>query len=111
GLHVLADETSPGTVRLIIISLGEAHAVASSGDLAALVFTVKDTAASSSLFNMTDAVVADGNGQELTAETEGHEVYFLRTDLNGDGKVSIGDLAIVGRYYGLSVSDYPEAAA
>lgn len=111
GLNVAVQNDTPGTVRLLITSLGDDHGISASAHLLDLLFTASHAPSARSEIAVTRAVLADGDGVETdAAPSSALEVLFVVTDLNGDGKISIGDLAIVGRYYGKLVSEYPAAS-
>jgi|GEM_PF-3427584 len=111
GLNVAAQNDTPGTIRLLITSLGDDHGISASANLLDLLFTAAHAPSARSEIAVARAVLADGDGMEAdAAPSPALEVLFVLTDLNGDGKISIGDLAIVGRHYGKLVAEYPAAA-
>lgn len=111
-------ELGPGKLRFIVASQGAAHAVSGSADLISLQFVAKGTAAEvTASLQADEAVLGDSEGAETAAalsalhiriepETPGHS-----EDVNLDGKISIGDLAIAAAHYGKDSSspDWEEA--
>lgn len=109
GLQLIGEpqvDSAIGQVVLRLASLGAAHAVSSDENLAELLFTVKSTAAVQEAEIAATATAASADGTERTLETARHRIELLamRGDLNGDGRISIGDLAIVAAAYGLDSS-------
>ncbi|WP_422657062.1 alpha-L-fucosidase [Paenibacillus sp. EC2-1] len=97
----------PGQVRMIAASEGAEHAVKAAADILNLEFKAKESAGgSSSKITISNMTLGDENGTEtkalassitfdITTDTPGYS-----GDLNGDGKVSIGDLGIMAAHYG-----------
>lgn len=111
GLSVLVQQSpAPGKIRLILASAGADYAVQEDEQLIALQFKAKDAAAAiTATIALNEAVVADESGLETSVPGSSHDVLItvsagIREDLNGDGKVSIGDLAIVAAAYGKTKS-------
>ncbi|WP_422448703.1 glycoside hydrolase family 38 C-terminal domain-containing protein [Thermoanaerobacterium sp. DL9XJH110] len=108
GLGYLADTGLPGTVRLILASLGEQNAIDEDADLLNLKFIAKDVPSSTKRISQGDIAVAevrlaDGAGNELEAITTKTSVFIASNgDLNGDGAFSVGDLGILASHYGKS---------
>ncbi|WP_053376444.1 polysaccharide lyase family 8 super-sandwich domain-containing protein [Paenibacillus sp. FJAT-27812] len=106
GLGLIEKEmNSPGEIRLLLASLGAQHAIADDATLLQLAFKVKPESSGSSEISIAEAVLADEAGVETAAETMSIVLNIsggstLVGDLNGDGKVSIGDLAIISKHYG-----------
>lgn len=110
GLQIIIEQTeTPGLLRIIAVSEGLAHAV--SGDqpnLLELAFQAKDTAVDTpALVTIVSAAFGNAEGQEYSAEATSHEIIVeakadtgVIGDVNGDGKVSVGDLAIIAANYG-----------
>jgi hypothetical protein len=105
-----ADGTRVATqVKLLIASLGEDNAVTTDGDLVQLNFRAKVTGETNTgAITIVKAVVGDEEGQEtaaagstinITLNAEGTPPEFPG-DYNDDGKVSIGDLAMMAKHYG-----------
>ncbi|NIK79560.1 beta-glucosidase [Paenibacillus castaneae] len=104
GLQVISKEVkAPGKVRIILASLGEGNAIHSDGDLLSLKLKAKsNTQTASTDVKLTNIILADGNGVEtpLASATHSISIGYIKGDLNGDGKVSIGDLGIVAAAFG-----------
>ncbi|NOV03724.1 Ig-like domain-containing protein [Paenibacillus planticolens] len=96
-----------GKIRLIIASEGPGHAVTGTAQVAELTFRAKpliqDAAGSIAVIN---ATLADEKGTETQAASSSLDIRFTGVvpgvpgDINGDGKVSIGDLAMIAAHYG-----------
>lgn len=116
GLNIVSEkELNPGSVRFIVASNGIENAVIGDQLLFSLLFLVKHAEGKSSAnVEVNSALFGDADGNEFTAELAstsfeiGTETIIY--DINGDGKVSIGDLAIVAAHYGkdLSSSDWEQ---
>ncbi|MGN7357433.1 DUF4838 domain-containing protein [Paenibacillus sp. SAF-054] len=107
GLALVESKESGGKVRLIGASEGPGKALSADTELFRLQFVAKDAEApGEAAFGIERAVLAGEEGDEVQA---GKASISVRTvpgpsspseDLNGDGKVSIGDLGIVAAQYG-----------
>ncbi|NOV03691.1 immunoglobulin-like domain-containing protein [Paenibacillus planticolens] len=108
---VVASEKAPGQVRILLASLGQNHAVNADGDLLRLRFKAKSIAQSvTGTVALMNVTLANGNGMETPVSGASHNVQItviprVPGDLNSDGKVSIGDLAIVAAWYGKTSAD------
>jgi len=104
GLEVISKEVkAPGKVRIILASLGEGNAIHSDGDLLSLQLKAKSNAQIASTdVKLTNIILADGNGVETTLSniSQSISIGYIKGDLNGDGKVSIGDVGIVAAAFG-----------
>lgn len=112
GVSILETKNTEGTVRLILASQGSGSAIKGDVDVAKITFKAKDlTEPQTGRITVKRATLGDSDGQEISAATSSAQVEFTTTvpepskDLNGDGKVSIGDLAIVAANYGKSSAD------
>lgn len=97
----------PGQVRIIAASEGAEHAVKADADILNLEFRTKETAGGSSgRISISDMTLGDENGTETKAQSSSFTIDITTDapvnsgDLNGDGKVSIGDLGIMAAHYG-----------
>ncbi|WP_162848455.1 GDSL-type esterase/lipase family protein [Paenibacillus nanensis] len=111
GLNVLhASAEAPGVIRIIAASAGSDHAVAEGGPLLRLSWSAMQTETSTiGAVGVSSYTVGDEAGRETEVAPSGHAVRIepeaLRTpDVNGDGKASIGDLAVIAAHYGKSES-------
>jgi len=58
---------------------------------------------------VSEAVLDDGDGNETEAVTPvTSELLVINTYINTDGKADIGDLGIIGRYYGERAAQNPD---
>ncbi|MFC7679361.1 family 20 glycosylhydrolase [Paenibacillus sp. GCM10028914] len=113
GVGVLETKNSEGVVRLILASQGSGKEIKGDVDVVDITFKAKDlTEPQSGRIAVKSAVLGDSEGQETSALASSVQVEFTTTtnpepstDLNGDGKVSIGDLAIVAANYGKTSAD------
>jgi hypothetical protein len=115
GVQIVEPETTEtqqaaGTaeIRLLLASLGEQNAIVQDGALVQLNFTAKTIATTTSGEITTAATVAGPDGIDTSAAPSTHAVTVnvgptypdTPGDYNGDGKVSIGDLAMLATHYG-----------
>lgn len=115
GVQVLnAVQVAPGQIRLIVISEGMEHAVTADGDVLRLAFKSGQPAqAVTGIVSAVSAILADAAGREVEAQLASVDIRVVPApagipeDVNGDGKVSISDLAIVAAHYGKS-GDSPD---
>lgn len=113
GVQIVKTITSmPGKVRLILASLGYEHAVNGDSELLKLSFRAKEAAEPTvGEIEVIRAVLGDDRGVETEAAPSSIRIEVtpveqgIPGDLNGDGKVSIGDLAIVAAHYGKDTSN------
>lgn len=93
-------DSTVGTARYIVASKGEAYGLDGDTQILKLRFKAKNVAGQGEI-KVTTGQVADGNGNEFTAVCTGNmfTVNVLDPDVNGDGKYSLGDLAIAGRLF------------
>jgi polygalacturonase len=110
GLQIVDQKEMPGLIRIIAASLGSDHAIQSGGDLLKLSLKAKPLSQSITTdIALSGVVISNGNGVETEIAGTSHRVSIavreINPDLNGDGIVTIGDLAIVARSYGKSNVD------
>ncbi|MGN7357418.1 beta-N-acetylglucosaminidase domain-containing protein [Paenibacillus sp. SAF-054] len=100
---------TPGEVRMIAASSGTDHAVTGNMQLLSFAFKAKDVQQNTEgSIKLIRSVLGDAEGKELEAlpstyafeVTAGSPEPGVPGDVNKDGKVSIGDLAIVAASYG-----------
>ncbi|WP_167859566.1 immunoglobulin-like domain-containing protein [Paenibacillus cymbidii] len=106
GLSLISTtQTAPGQMRFILVSQGAEHAISGTAPVLQLNFKAKSLAEqTTSVIAATTAKVADGTGHEQLAATSSLSVSIqvaIPGDVNQDGTVSIGDLALVAAYYGI----------
>lgn len=109
GVTIINDLSAqaPGKLHIILASLGAEHPVTGTGDILELGFKAaapdKDT---DGVVRMTQAVLSNDKGEEFSMENTSVTVKIksgsgILGDVNGDGKVSVGDLAMIAAKYGL----------
>ncbi|RIX52395.1 hypothetical protein D3P08_13010 [Paenibacillus nanensis] len=111
GVQVLeSKQTAQGVLRLIVASVGEEHGIAEDSQVAELTFRAKAVdERTTSTIAVTAVLLGDAEGHETAAGTAplAIEVTPLQKgnpDMNGDGKVSIGDLGMIAAHYGKDAS-------
>lgn len=113
-LTVASDK--PGEIRLLIASKGIQHAISGEEVFLRLQFKALAGMEGSSVIGTietADAILANELGSEFMARPArldiivNKDVKAIPEDLNGDGKVSIGDLALAAAHYGKS-SESPD---
>lgn len=109
---VETDAGTPGQIRLIAVSTGVEHAIQKDGSFLALTFRAKGPA-QTNLGQIETARVSlgDPQGNETEATSSSIQIEISKVinppssvDLNEDGKISIGDLAIAAAHYGKDTS-------
>ncbi|MFX3632861.1 MAG: carbohydrate binding domain-containing protein [Candidatus Pristimantibacillus sp.] len=104
GVRILDVVNEAGQIKLLVISEGSAHAVSDDKEMVELEFTAKSGEANAAgVIAATEAVVADANGEEWEATLASISISInsgTSGDLNNDGKISIGDLAMIAANYG-----------
>lgn len=107
GVQVVdSRQTGPGTLRLILASMGEEHGVTEDSQLAQVTLRSKTVEArTTAKIAVTAALLGDAEGREITAELADLTIEITplqqdSPDMNGDGVVSIGDLGMIAAHYG-----------
>ncbi|WP_374121449.1 dockerin type I domain-containing protein [Paenibacillus sp. LHD-117] len=107
GISLVDSQTdTPGVLQFIVISEGPEHAVNRNERILELSYqALSEADASSNAVTVTKATVGHADGTETDAAAssvsiEIKDVAGIPGDVNQDGKVSIGDLAIVAVHYG-----------
>ena len=110
GVSIIDKKTTPdGKLRFIVVSEGPGNAVTGTKNVLELTFKAKEVAgaAVNSVISMTKAMISDAEGAEITIKNASSTVQVVKEqppvatgDLNGDSKVTIGDLAIAAANYG-----------
>ncbi|CAM4513959.1 putative peptidase/Ca2+-binding EF-hand superfamily protein [Paenibacillus endophyticus] len=107
--EILDTDKLEGIIRIIGIHLNES-ANNPNQDLFKLSFKAKTTAGIADI-EVTQLVLADGNGVEAEIDGDTHKVKIEKPittgDFNDDSRVSVGDLALLAKAYGKS-SDSPD---
>lgn len=106
-----------GQLRLILASKGEKHGVSGDAGVLDLVFKPKKVTQSvQEKLEITKALMGDEEGSETDVELPAMSIEIkpgdpgnpgMPNDVNHDGKVTIGDLAIVAAHYG-KTKDSPD---
>ncbi|WP_018759673.1 alpha-L-fucosidase [Paenibacillus terrigena] len=113
GISIVAS-TNPqaGKIRFIVASEGADKGISGNTPLLTLDFKAKDVQGTKSgTISITNATLGDEMGTESTAAQASLRIEVTSTssvgsgDLNHDGRISIGDLAILASYYGKTSSD------
>ncbi|RIX59714.1 hypothetical protein D3P08_06195 [Paenibacillus nanensis] len=104
GLVVIDSRTDiVGQVRILVVSEGAGHAVAADGDLLKLHWKALQPVSQTAI-TLSQALLANADGAETALPPVSLPIE-IRTaaapgDTNSDGKVSVGDLALVAASYG-----------
>ncbi len=101
GISILKKDVShPGNIRLILAGTGPENSVKSDSYILDIKFKAKTFSIPDS-FTITYAALADGSGKEFSALPHSYTVgsLLIPYDINGDTRVSVGDLAIAGYNY------------
>ncbi|WP_339316207.1 cohesin domain-containing protein [Paenibacillus sp. FSL R10-2734] len=100
--------STPGKLRVILVSLGTQYPITSDAEIVELGFkaadVIKDT---DGVIRLTQAIISNDQGVESGIKPASLTIQInteLPVDVNGDGKVSIGDLAIIAAKYGVDSS-------
>ncbi len=104
--------TSEGKLRFIVASEGAAHGIRDKANVMKLTFRAKNVSAPiTGTIAVSNALVADEKGTEASIRAASLTVQVtvvtpgIPGDVNGDSKVSIGDLAIAAANYGRTSQD------
>lgn len=108
GIEILEPEQKKaGELKLIMASLGVGNAIKEDADIIEVTFKAKELGeAVTGVISVVDAKLGDEQGRDITAALSSHRIELLVDkpaipgDFNGDGKVSIGDLAMIAAHYG-----------
>ncbi|MGN7492490.1 alpha-N-acetylglucosaminidase TIM-barrel domain-containing protein [Paenibacillus sp. SAF-054] len=108
----------PGKLRLIAASQGQDYAVTGDAPIFEVTFQANNVSQpSSGSISISKALLGDRIGDEETAAPSSLNIQVtvggLTGDLNHDGKISIGDLAVAAAYYGFTEAsrDWQKAKA
>ncbi|WP_168928941.1 family 20 glycosylhydrolase [Paenibacillus dokdonensis] len=112
GVGLVETKNMDGAVRIILASHGAGHEVKQDKDIVELTFKARPLSEpAKGQIQVADATIGNGDGAETKAGLSSAEIEITKEtagitgDINGDGKVSIGDLAIVAASYGKTSSD------
>jgi hypothetical protein len=109
GFSIIDQSRSSGQIRIITATPGAGNAVSDDGDLLKLRWkAASDAQGANTSITLSKAIVSNGDGVEASLASVSHSITigaFLSGDMNGDGKVSIGDLAMAAKAYGKSMTD------
>ncbi|MGE7611548.1 cohesin domain-containing protein [Paenibacillus sp. NPDC101420] len=98
--------STPGKLRVLLASLGSQYPITSDAEIVELGFKAADvTQDTEGVIRLTQAIISDSQGEESVLQPASLTIQItvntgLPGDLNGDGKVSIGDLGIMAAHYG-----------
>ncbi|RIX52502.1 hypothetical protein D3P08_13030 [Paenibacillus nanensis] len=98
---------TPGQLQLIMASEGANHPITGNVQLAKLTFRALNVQESvKGEIAAAQTVLGDAEGKETELEAAGFRIHItaaptgLEGDVNGDGRISIGDLALIAANYG-----------
>lgn len=102
----------PGQLRLIAVSTGLDQAIRTDGLFFELTMLAKDVdTAATGTIEIVQAIVSDPAGTESNARLVSKNITIkpigIPADVNNDGKVSVGDLAMAAVHYG-KTADSPD---
>lgn len=108
GIALVETKTSSGKVRLITASEGPDFGLSENSDIVEITFIGKGVPVPvTGAIKVLEAMLGDAEGKETEAASSWASVIvnpdttpIPDSDVNGDGKVSIGDLGIVASHYG-----------
>lgn len=108
GISIIqSDSTTPGQVQLIMASEGANHPITGDAQLAKLTFRALEVQESvEGEVAAAQTVLGDAEGKETELEAASYRIRItaaptgLEGDVNGDDRVSIGDLALIAANYG-----------
>ncbi|WP_340008018.1 cohesin domain-containing protein [Paenibacillus sp. FSL K6-0276] len=96
----------PGKLRVLLVSLGTQYPITSDADIVELGFKAADlTQDTDGVIRLTQAIISNDKGEESGINPASLTIQItintgLPEDVNGDGKISIGDLGIAASHYG-----------
>lgn len=103
-------ETTPGVLRVLLASLGSEHPITEDSNILELSFKAADVSQpTDGVIGITQAVLSGDDGEEISVNSVSVTVQIaaesgVSGDINGDGKVSVGDLAMIAAKYGMDSS-------
>ncbi|WP_193726741.1 discoidin domain-containing protein [Paenibacillus guangzhouensis] len=110
GVSIIDKKTTPdGKLRFIVASTGSGYAVTGTRNVLELTFRAKEVAEArvNRVISLTKVMISDAEGVETTLGNASSTVQVVKEqppvatgDLNVDGKVTIGDLAVAAANYG-----------
>lgn len=97
--------STPGKLRFIVASEGATHGISNSADVLELTFKAKEVNQTvNGAIAVKSAIISDDQGKEISAANSSVNIEIgkkgTQGDINGDGKITIGDLAMVAAQYG-----------
>lgn len=105
GFEIFHQDTSQrGQLRFIVASKGEHYGISKDIQILQLTFKAKNTAGKGKIAT-TYGLIANGSGIEFETTCGGTEIEVINTDttdVNRDGKYTLGDLAIDARHYNMN---------
>ncbi|MFD0716663.1 DUF4855 domain-containing protein [Paenibacillus sp. GCM10027626] len=102
SVQIVETDKKTGKLRFVLASEGENHAMNGRENLIELTFKAKKVGKTTSAsITVTNAILGNKQGQEFQAAPASMEIVVGKPgDFNGDGLVTVGDLAIVAFHYG-----------
>ncbi|MBP1962792.1 family 20 glycosylhydrolase [Paenibacillus aceris] len=111
GISIVQSKDQAGTLRVILASQGAGHAVTGTAEFADIVFKAKNVQETANgRIAVADATLGDDQGNETKADASSITVQVtpvpvgIPGDVNGDSKVSVGDLGFAAANYGKNAS-------
>ncbi|MEC0089693.1 GDSL-type esterase/lipase family protein [Paenibacillus macquariensis] len=93
-----------GKLRVIIASTGAQYPITGEAEILELTFKAKNgSLANTTILQVSEAVLSNDQGEEVSTDPTSLTIAIkavATSDINGDGKVSIGDLAMIAANYG-----------
>lgn len=93
-----ADESTSGKLRFILASNGSKNVVNGNQEVLKLKFKAKNIGGMGRI-SVSNGLVANGQGREFKTLCGGTNFRSIDCDVNNDGRISLGDLAITARLY------------
>lgn len=100
------DEGTPGQLRYILASEGQAYGINGETALVTLTFRAKNTAGTGTI-DFAAGLAADNHGNEYVPALTGKDITVIAADpdVNNDGQYTLGDLSIAAYDFGLTTGD------
>lgn len=110
GVTIVNDPATQtaGKLRVILASMGADHPVTGTGDILEIGFKAASVSKTTdSAVSITQVTLSNAQGEEFNLSGTSVKIKVTTGttasgDVNGDGKVSIGDLAMIAAKYGLT---------
>lgn len=108
GVSIIdSNHSTPGKLRFIVASEGATNGINNNAEVLELTFIAKEIdQTENGTVAVKSAVISNDQGNEINTVVSSVNIEISKTgtvtdgDINGDGKVTIGDLAIIAAQYG-----------